>query len=247
MNHHLPDHISSPEVTPHSPSSSMTPVQKPTDVIPRAPSRTSVICSFLPEHLTFQRNKELQFSSMRSVNSVVVRRLKYDLEISKFETRPVPQEISDHNFTPPRHIRNQEESSFDNIEDDPVLFAQLAGHCNCKRTKCSKKYCICFKKGRECNQFCLCEGCDNSAQTPKVGQKSAQTLKCNCKKSKCSKRYCECYSSAKRCRAECCCENCTNKEEDLNFDPKTAFSHLLLRKRSDPLGSDGNGIRFKRL
>ena len=220
MHNQLPDRIPSPEVIVYSPSSSCTPVAKNTDIIPKAPSRASIICSFLPENLTFQKNKELQFSSMRSINSVVIRRLKYDLEISKFETRPAIEEESSRNFTPLKRTRRVEESSIGNIEDDPDLLSKLASHCNCKRTKCSKKYCICFKKGRECNKFCLCEGCDNSALTPKVGLKTAQAIRCNCKKSQCSKRYCECFSSAQRCRDDCCCDNCLNIEEDFDFDPK---------------------------
>ena len=33
--------------------------------------------------------------------------------------------------------------------------------CHCKRSDCLKKYCECFKAGRECTEHCACEGCKN--------------------------------------------------------------------------------------
>ena len=34
--------------------------------------------------------------------------------------------------------------------------------CNCKSTKCLKKYCICFENGTMCNQSCKCTQCLNN-------------------------------------------------------------------------------------
>ena len=33
--------------------------------------------------------------------------------------------------------------------------------CNCKKSKCLKKYCECFQAGIICNQYCKCVGCKN--------------------------------------------------------------------------------------
>lgn len=33
--------------------------------------------------------------------------------------------------------------------------------CNCKKSKCLKKYCECFQAGIICNQYCKCSGCKN--------------------------------------------------------------------------------------
>lgn len=33
--------------------------------------------------------------------------------------------------------------------------------CNCKQSKCLKKYCDCFQAGAKCSELCKCEGCKN--------------------------------------------------------------------------------------
>ena len=33
--------------------------------------------------------------------------------------------------------------------------------CNCKKTKCLKKYCDCYTGGSHCNSDCKCEDCQN--------------------------------------------------------------------------------------
>jgi hypothetical protein len=33
--------------------------------------------------------------------------------------------------------------------------------CNCKKSKCLKKYCECFQAGITCNQYCKCVNCKN--------------------------------------------------------------------------------------
>ena len=33
--------------------------------------------------------------------------------------------------------------------------------CNCKRSRCVKKYCECFIVGKKCNENCKCSNCKN--------------------------------------------------------------------------------------
>ena len=33
--------------------------------------------------------------------------------------------------------------------------------CNCKKSKCLKKYCECFQAGIPCNAYCKCVNCRN--------------------------------------------------------------------------------------
>ncbi len=33
--------------------------------------------------------------------------------------------------------------------------------CNCKRTRCLKKYCDCYQQGKTCGKDCRCENCEN--------------------------------------------------------------------------------------
>ena len=33
--------------------------------------------------------------------------------------------------------------------------------CNCKRSKCVKKYCECYILGKKCNENCKCTNCKN--------------------------------------------------------------------------------------
>lgn len=34
--------------------------------------------------------------------------------------------------------------------------------CTCRKSKCLKKYCVCYKAGRACGAECRCQGCTNS-------------------------------------------------------------------------------------
>ena len=33
--------------------------------------------------------------------------------------------------------------------------------CRCKKIKCNRNYCECFKAGVKCSNMCKCDGCDN--------------------------------------------------------------------------------------
>lgn len=88
--------------------------------------------------------------------------------------------------------------------------------CTCNKSKCIKKYCICFQNGEECDG-CKCLKCENKKknlkfQSPiKDEENTAPSVSfCNCTKSNCMKSYCECFKSKKTCNNLCRCLNCNN-------------------------------------
>jgi Tesmin/TSO1-like CXC domain, cysteine-rich domain len=103
--------------------------------------------------------------------------------------------------------------------------------CVCKKTKCLKLYCICFKNGITCSDLCDCAGCLNTGTgiTPSESvsshrafrQKVLHKLKgrkdhpdqdcCNCRKSFCQNHYCKCFRNGRVCGNQCTCLACKNK------------------------------------
>jgi len=106
--------------------------------------------------------------------------------------------------------------------------------CNCKKSRCLKLYCDCFKTNAYCDG-CNCNDCSNNkageidrnaaigaildrnseAFKPRVSEDSDQGNKghlngCHCKKSNCLKKYCECYSGTVFCSDKCRCFECKN-------------------------------------
>ena len=114
-----------------------------------------------------------------------------------------------------------------------------ATKCKCKRSKCLKLYCECFKAQGFCGGDCSCSCCQNKAghedqilearegilaRNPlafmdKITEASSQdglgkvglhTRGCNCKKSRCEKKYCECFQAGVLCTDHCKCTGCLN-------------------------------------
>lgn len=84
------------------------------------------------------------------------------------------------------------------------------GGCSCKRSRCRKKYCLCFSLGRACRDTCKCEDCGNTPEDALFdGQFSRQG--CRCTNSRCRKKYCICFANAFKCSPFCKCQNCENK------------------------------------
>lgn len=100
--------------------------------------------------------------------------------------------------------------------------------CLCIRTKCSKMYCDCLKKGVYCSN-CNCEDCLNREE--RENKDKCDFLKrkafnkdlklntvnpyhqhkgCNCKSTNCNKNYCGCFLNKQACGELCKCINCMN-------------------------------------
>lgn len=81
--------------------------------------------------------------------------------------------------------------------------------CSCKRSRCRKKYCLCFSNGVACEPSCRCQDCGN---TPEDGLFTGQYLRqgCRCDNSRCRKKYCICFNAGKKCSPFCKCKNCEN-------------------------------------
>lgn len=110
--------------------------------------------------------------------------------------------------------------------------------CNCKKSRCLKLYCDCFKTSNYCDG-CNCIDCVNTiaytgtarskaieailernpsaftprvtATDPTVSSHKEHRNGCHCKKSNCLKKYCECFSGSAPCQSDKCrCTECKN-------------------------------------
>jgi len=111
--------------------------------------------------------------------------------------------------------------------------------CNCKKSRCLKMYCDCFKLKEFCNG-CNCIGCMNIPQNEKTRSKMMKEIKardplafegllatiskdnnstyrhikgCHCKRSNCRKKYCECFQLGIICGIDCTCIDCYNNDK----------------------------------
>lgn len=93
--------------------------------------------------------------------------------------------------------------------------SDITNGCTCYKTKCVKKYCVCYGNGISCGIHCKCLGCANNKLQIQCEDKEINVIKgdyCTCTKSKCVKQYCECFKQNKECGINCRCINCLNKK-----------------------------------
>ena len=130
--------------------------------------------------------------------------------------------------------------------------------CMCKRTKCLKLYCDCFRTGDMCLPDCGCSDCYNNEKyqnfrqyimsetlqnNPKAFGPRFKTVEtgdggkvltrgCNCRSSGCSKHYCDCFYNGLGCSNMCKCTDCTNNKQTLpNINPADFENKVIRRKR----------------
>lgn len=112
--------------------------------------------------------------------------------------------------------------------------------CNCKKSKCLKLYCDCFRAQQYCFG-CHCSQCNNvktheserraavaqimdrnpDAFKPRIATDQGGNIQqhqsgCHCKKSACLKKYCECFQAAVPCQERCRCIDCKNTVAHMN-------------------------------
>jgi len=108
--------------------------------------------------------------------------------------------------------------------------------CKCRKSRCLKLYCECFRNGLVCGIDCTCEDCFNIKENEKeiaiiknkllrknklfkeITENPEEEIKleqwgCTCKNSKCEKKYCECLKRGVKCSSLCKCEECKNGKE----------------------------------
>lgn len=88
--------------------------------------------------------------------------------------------------------------------------------CRCDRSRCLKRFCVCFAAGVTCAPDCKCKDCGNDVSAHEArgadarAEDAAKVRGCNCRKSGCRKRYCECFQVGEPCHDKCRCLGCAN-------------------------------------
>jgi hypothetical protein len=139
------------------------------------------------------------------------------------------------------------EDTSENLSETKLIFPQLSRPpgttcCTCKKSKCLKLYCECFRTNGFCSDGCSCTECYNRVEYADVRdqfyteqlQRNPASFSskivtgpgpaiyargCNCKKTECLKNYCECFAAKVKCSHLCRCTECQN------FDPTSGVQN----------------------
>ncbi len=147
---------------------------------------------------------------------------------------------------------------FDFDELAPPQSSSKTVFCNCKQTRCLKKYCDCFAQGKLCANECRCRDCENHENSVvlmrykcdalEAGILAETKLKCNCRNSRCLKKYCVCFAAKSECTKECKCRGCNNHDTFLPMlaeqDAKSAIGYLSESPCPDDSDDDASSLRL---
>lgn len=137
----------------------------------------------------------------------------------------------------------------------PLRKAKAGGSCcTCKKSKCLKLYCECFRTNGFCGEGCSCTECYNRKEFADVrdqfyleqlqrnpGSFSSKIVAlphthiysrgCNCKKTECQKNYCECFAAGVKCSSLCRCTECGNLDPNMPGGSLAALQERQIKKR----------------
>ncbi|KAL4463407.1 hypothetical protein ABPG72_017128 [Tetrahymena utriculariae] len=145
--------------------------------------------------------------------------------------------------------KQQQEVDYDQTssKSDSEKSPTEAKPCNCRNSKCLKRYCDCFAAGLYCQAECKCEECHNKPEYEDERQKAIQKKKkrikdafqpviqnnshikgCHCKNSHCQKKYCVCHQNGVLCSSLCQCVECENKIESMKKEQSSISNYQVL-------------------
>ena len=154
------------------------------------------------------------------------------------------REISANAHNRNQYMQEKIQANLNNVDMDSsdLKNESSVANCKCRKTKCLKLYCDCFKIGLFC-EGCDCTECYNKpgvefesirkdameatlgknpvAFKPRVMEDSeakgvGHVAGCRCKRSNCLKKYCECFNGNAVCIPKCRCIDCKNKSEEFH-------------------------------
>uniref|UniRef100_A0AAV1V8Q5 CRC domain-containing protein n=1 Tax=Peronospora matthiolae TaxID=2874970 RepID=A0AAV1V8Q5_9STRA len=163
--------------------------QKVSQRIPMPSSMTGIsgheVCDFVPEtrHVVapaITPAKQMKREAVATSGKSITYRMFTSHIMATDDARSVT--ASDSSYKTPTHVRlstsmtlpSQSASKVSSDVAVTVTSAQVStkAPCNCKKSKCLKLYCECFRRGGYCDERCNCNNCANSTDMEEVRQQA---------------------------------------------------------------------------